>query len=134
MIWLPAVMFACLWLVRENRPRLAALYAVAPGILITVHYLFLHSAGAMGLLGLGTALWYSAVCITVLWLCPTESSGVNVCLHTAPDYRFCSSANDPIQREAASSLGAGRVKAQSPSEQCSAHPALALEVPASRPL
>jgi hypothetical protein len=101
MIWLPAVIFACLWLIRENRPRLAALYAVVPGILVTAHYLFLHSAGAMGLLGLGTALWYSAVCLTVLWLCPTESSGVNVCLHTAPDYRFCSSANDPIQREAA---------------------------------
>jgi hypothetical protein len=101
MIWFPAVMFTCLWLIRENRPRLAALYAVVPGILITVHYLFLHSAGAIGLLGLGTALWYSDVCLTVLWVYRKETSESNICLHTAADYSSCGSANDEIRREAA---------------------------------
>jgi hypothetical protein len=101
MIWFPAIIFTCLWLIRENRPRLAALYAVVPGFLVTAHYVFLHSAGAIGLLGLGTALWYSAVCLTVLWLCRTKESVFNICFHTAADGTFCGSANDEIRRKAA---------------------------------
>jgi hypothetical protein len=101
MIWFPVVMFTCLWLIREKRPRLAVVFAVVPGTLVTAHYVFLHSAGAIGLLGLGTALWYSAVCLTVLWLCRTKVDDFNICFHTATDDSFCGSANIEIRRKAA---------------------------------
>jgi hypothetical protein len=68
MIWFPVVMFVCQWLLRANHPRWAALYAFSPGILVFTHYVFLHSAGATGLLGLGTALWFTTACFTLLGL------------------------------------------------------------------
>jgi hypothetical protein len=101
MIWFPVVMFAGLWLMRENHPRLAALYALTPGILVTAHYAFLHIVGAIGLLGLGTALWYFAVCLTVIWICPAETSESNIFLHTGADYSFCDLAIGEVNRKAA---------------------------------
>jgi Glycosyltransferase family 87 len=71
-IWLPAVMFTSAWLVRQHRPRSAAWHAIAPGALVLVHYLFLRQAGALGLLGIGTAAWYTSVCLTVLRTKPSS--------------------------------------------------------------
>jgi hypothetical protein len=71
-IWFPVVIYTCMWLIRENYSRLAVIYAVVPGLLVVAHYVFLRSAGAIGLLGLGTALWYSVTCVTLLWIRSTE--------------------------------------------------------------
>jgi hypothetical protein len=101
MTWFPVILFASMWLIRESHPRLAALYAVVPGILVTAHYVFLHSVGAIGLLGLGTAVWYSAVCLTILWLCPTEMSEATISLHAASDCNFRGSTKSEINRHAA---------------------------------
>jgi hypothetical protein len=49
---------------------LAAWHAIAPAALVLVHYLFLGSAGNIGLLGLGTAAWHTSTCITVLRVKP----------------------------------------------------------------
>jgi Glycosyltransferase family 87 len=65
-IWLPTVMFTSVWLVRQNRPRSAAWHAIIPAVLVITHYVFLGSAGSIGLLGLGTAAWYMSACVTVL--------------------------------------------------------------------
>ncbi len=67
MIWFPAVTFFCLWLTRENHPRWAAFFAIVPGILVVTHYAFLHVAGAIGLLGLGTTLWFTMACLALIW-------------------------------------------------------------------
>jgi hypothetical protein len=65
-IWLPTVMFTSVWLVRQNRPRSAAWHAIVPAMLVIMHYMFLRTAGSIGLLGLGTAAWYTSACVTVL--------------------------------------------------------------------
>ncbi len=62
MLLLPANVFVPLWLVRSGRVRLALGMAVAPLILVFAHYLALDYAGRVGVLGLGTALWYFAGC------------------------------------------------------------------------
>ena len=101
MIWFPVILFVSLWLIRERHPRLATLYAVVPGILVMAHYVFLHSVGAIGLLGLGTAVWYSAVCLTILWLSPAETSESTFSSHTVSDYNFRGSTKSEINRKAA---------------------------------
>ena len=65
-IWLPTILFTCTWLVRHHRPRLAAWHAIVAPLLVLVHYVFLSRAGAIGVLGLGTAVWYTTICITLL--------------------------------------------------------------------
>jgi hypothetical protein len=72
-IWLPTVMFTSTWLLRRGRPQLAAWHAIVPATLVFVHYLFLSSAGNIGLLGLGTAAWYTSACIAVLRVKPIAS-------------------------------------------------------------
>lgn len=72
-IWLPTVMFTSTWLLRRGRPQLAVWHAIAPATLVLVHYLFLGSAGNIGLLGLGTAVWYTSACIAVLRVKPIAS-------------------------------------------------------------
>jgi hypothetical protein len=69
-IWLPTVMFTSTWLIRQGRPRSAAWHAIVPAALVIIHYLFLRQAGAVGLLGLGTAAWYTSACLAVLRMKP----------------------------------------------------------------
>jgi hypothetical protein len=70
-IWLPVAIFTSLWLLRQGRPRSAAWHAIAPATLVLIHYLFLSTAGSIGLLGLGTAVWYASACLSVLRVKPT---------------------------------------------------------------
>jgi len=54
----PAVIFVSLWLARHGRPRAALCSAIVPAALVIAHYCALHVAGRVGLLGLGTTLWF----------------------------------------------------------------------------
>ncbi len=62
----PANIFVPLWLARSGKLRFALVVAIVPFALVLTHYLALHHAGRIGLLGLGTAFWYSAICGTML--------------------------------------------------------------------
>jgi Glycosyltransferase family 87 len=70
-IWLPTVIFTSMWLFRQGRPRSAAWHAIVPAALVMIHYLFLSTAGSIGLLGLGTAFWYASACVSMLRVKPT---------------------------------------------------------------
>lgn len=63
---LPAVTFVCLWLLRQGRANLAAVLAIVPGVLVIAHYALLDFAGRIGLLGLGTTLWFLTACVSLL--------------------------------------------------------------------
>jgi hypothetical protein len=65
-IWLPTVMFTSIWLERHRQPRTAAWLTLAPVGLVLMHYLFMSWAGAIGLLGLGTAVWYVTACGAII--------------------------------------------------------------------
>jgi hypothetical protein len=62
MLLLPGNVFVPLWLVRAGKVRLAMVLAVTPLLLVFAHYLGLNYAGRIGLLGLGTAVWYFIAC------------------------------------------------------------------------
>jgi hypothetical protein len=59
---LPAALFVPLWMRRTGRPALAYLAAAGLPCIISIHYLLKPWCGPVGLLGLGTALWFAAVC------------------------------------------------------------------------
>jgi hypothetical protein len=101
MIWFPTVMFVSLWLIREKHSRLAMLFAVVPVVLVVTHYFFLHTVGAMGALGLGTATWYSAVCLTVIWICSTKTRESDTVWHASADHSVCEPAIGAVNRKAA---------------------------------
>ncbi len=61
-LFLPAIIFVGSWFVRLGRPRIAGFSAIVPALLVWVHYLCLPGAGRIGLLGMGTAAWFLAVC------------------------------------------------------------------------
>ena len=63
---LPAVSFAPLWLLREEHRRAAVTAAVVPCVLVITHYALLKIAGRVGLLGLGTTLWYFSMSAALL--------------------------------------------------------------------
>ena len=60
-LWLPALLFVPLWLVRRGHRRAAMAIAMVPMGLIWVHYLAKPWFGQFGLLGLGTLAWFLAV-------------------------------------------------------------------------
>jgi hypothetical protein len=62
MIELPAILCAPLWLWRRGRPWTAGIVAIVPALLSFGHYLAIRQTGPIGLLGLGTTLWFLAVC------------------------------------------------------------------------
>ncbi len=66
LLFLPAVMFLSTWLLRRQRPRWAVFYAITPGVLIVAHYVLMDITGRIGLLGLGTTLWFTLASITLL--------------------------------------------------------------------
>ncbi len=63
---LPAVLFASAWLWHEGHTRLAVWSAIAPAALSVTHYVALDFAGRIGLLGVGTTVWYVLVCTAIL--------------------------------------------------------------------
>ena len=64
---LPAVLFVLLRLQRQSRPLAACLAAAGFPMLTWMHYVLKPWCGPVGLLGLGTALWFVAVCAIVLF-------------------------------------------------------------------
>ncbi len=58
LIWLPGLLVVPAWLWRSGRIRLARILAIAPCVIMVVHYVLLDWAGRAGLLGLGTTAWF----------------------------------------------------------------------------
>lgn len=66
LLWLPAVLFGGLWVGERISTRAAFAMASGPALLCLIHYAALSFAGRIGLLGIGTALWFGAACGIVL--------------------------------------------------------------------
>jgi hypothetical protein len=62
----PAVLFVPLWLLRCGRPLQARIAAAIPPILSWSYYMAMPYTGGLGLLGLGTTVWFLAVCGSIL--------------------------------------------------------------------
>jgi hypothetical protein len=62
MLLLPANVFVPLWLARSGKKRFSLVSAIVPLLLVLSHYAALDYAGRIGVLGLGTAVWYFATC------------------------------------------------------------------------
>jgi hypothetical protein len=57
----PAVLFVPIWLLRRGKHVQAKVAAVIPPLLSWSHYLAMPNTGGLGLLGLGTTVWFLAV-------------------------------------------------------------------------
>jgi hypothetical protein len=67
---LPAAMFVPLWFDRAGHPRLARCLAGVPVALLVSHYLIVSWVGRLGMLGIGTTVWFavsSVAMIAVQW-------------------------------------------------------------------
>jgi hypothetical protein len=64
---LPAMLFVPLWLSRRAGSTPVGLVAALPAVLTLAHYLAIRLTGPFGLLGLGTTLWFLAVCGLAVW-------------------------------------------------------------------
>jgi hypothetical protein len=62
---LPAVLLVPLWLLRHGTPRTAGFMAWTPAVLVGLHYGLLPVTGRLGLLGLGTTIWYVTALVLV---------------------------------------------------------------------
>lgn len=62
MLLVPANVFAPLWLLQAGRRNWAWGVALVPLLLVFAHYLALDTTGRIGLLGLGTAVWFFTTC------------------------------------------------------------------------
>ena len=62
MLLLPAIVYLPLWLIEQGRSRAAAIVALVPVVLLFAHYLALSIAGPLGLLGIGSSIWFFAGC------------------------------------------------------------------------
>jgi Glycosyltransferase family 87 len=66
LLLLPAVTFVSLWFARQDRMKWAVALAIAPCILVIAHYVRVDVVGRVGLLGLGTTLWYLTAGVAML--------------------------------------------------------------------
>ncbi|MBS0267159.1 MAG: DUF2029 domain-containing protein [Planctomycetes bacterium] len=66
LLFVPAVMFGGLWMWERCSARAASAIVVIPLTLCVLHYLALNVLGRIGVLGIGTAIWFAAVCSLVL--------------------------------------------------------------------
>jgi hypothetical protein len=66
LIWLPALVTVPPWIWQRGESRWAAWLAIAPCVLMVVHYLLLDWTGRAGVLGLGTTVWFIAACYVSL--------------------------------------------------------------------
>jgi hypothetical protein len=62
----PALLFVPIWLMRSGRPIAGRFAAVCPPILTWLHYLVMPFLGGLGLLGLGSTVWFGAVSGVIL--------------------------------------------------------------------
>jgi hypothetical protein len=65
---LPAVLCVPLWLARRGYPLAAKVLAAGLPVLTWMHYVLMPWCGPIGLLGLGTLLWFLAACAFALLL------------------------------------------------------------------
>ncbi len=73
-LFLPAVTFVSLWLLRAERPRWAIAAATLPAVLVIAHYSAVYIAGRVGLLGLGTTAWYFTLSVALLRMQPRPAA------------------------------------------------------------
>src|SRR5207237_858956 len=71
---LPAALFVPLWLIQSGNRGAGVRSAVVPALLVVAHYSLLNYAGRIGLLGIGTTLWYFAACSRCMISRSTSSS------------------------------------------------------------
>jgi Glycosyltransferase family 87 len=62
----PAALLCPIWLLQRGRPVQARIVAVAPPVLAWSHYLAMPYLGELGLLGLGTTVWFLGVCVLIV--------------------------------------------------------------------
>ncbi len=62
LLWIPGCLFLSLWLWRQHQHRQAWQVAIWPVLLTVLHYCLLDYAGRVGLLGLGTTVWFFMGC------------------------------------------------------------------------
>ena len=68
------MIFVGIWLLRAQRSKLAACFVLLPGLLTLAHYALTDIVGWIGLLGIGTTLWYLAACVTLIRLSSRKKS------------------------------------------------------------
>lgn len=61
-LFLPAIPFVCERLFRSHKPLMANAFAWLPVVLVWLQYLLIPLSGRLGLLGLGTTVWFLASC------------------------------------------------------------------------
>lgn len=66
MFQLPALVFVPLWFYMEGHSRWARRLAIAPVVLSLLHYVWVYWFGRLGVLGIGTTVWYLIVVIRLL--------------------------------------------------------------------
>mgnify|MGYP002621934835 CR=1 FL=1 len=79
---MPAALFAAAWFARKGRIRWAVATVGVPAVLSVTHYVLLDVAGRVGLLGIGTSLWYAATCVA---LAAGVTSGAALAAPTSDD-------------------------------------------------
>jgi hypothetical protein len=62
MVEAPAALVIPLWLLRRGRPTQAIVVAAVPPVLSWSHYVAMPYVGGLGVLGLGTMVWFLGVC------------------------------------------------------------------------
>jgi hypothetical protein len=68
-VWLPALVFVPCWMWNNDRRALAIGMAETALVLVAAHYILLDHAGRVGLLGIGTAIWYLVATVSLGWPC-----------------------------------------------------------------
>lgn len=62
LLWIPGCLFLSLWMWRQHQYRQAWHVALWPLVLTVLHYALLDYTGRVGLLGLGTTVWFFLGC------------------------------------------------------------------------
>ncbi|MCY2966720.1 MAG: glycosyltransferase family 87 protein [Planctomycetota bacterium] len=65
LLWIPGVLFLSLWLARQQHGGIARKFAFWAVGLCAVHYVLLDFAGRIGVLGIGTTVWFFLACKTL---------------------------------------------------------------------
>ena len=65
---LPALLFVPVWFFRRGQTSLAKVLVFVPVALVFFHYIFLPVTGRIGLLGIGTTLWFVFTAIQMIRL------------------------------------------------------------------
>jgi hypothetical protein len=73
-VWLPALVFVPRWMWNNDLRALAVGMAEAALVLVAAHYIFLDHAGRVGLLGIGTAIWYLVATVSLGWATGTRTA------------------------------------------------------------